>query len=501
LCDFIKIIQKKANQLQDGYSIYIVRIRTLEYKYYYKFNRYIIYKTAMKKTIIPLLTALFAFSVADAATYTITAGASRTFIEGFAAGDDVVLESTATQYSFGGVANPVAMKSLTCDGKVLLVMPGNNSLGTLVDINAASGDVAAVDINDLQLCYTGMTIKNSYANSTATAIVNFDKLQLISGSTNPQSLQNQILTFDNVKAQVNIGVNALIGNENNDGKNTSTIKIANTASVNWNGNATFGKSGSLDVYGTFSMTADTPVFNSGSIATIQDGGTVNLATFTKFANLEQIGTLNQTTADGIGLAGIANFYEGSVSNVKGKLHIYNGAEVSVYQGSTVSLTTHNPALKSNPRIIFEGGKLSLYQNFVTEVTAERTYKVDIGIIGSAESTLVVGADISMGYLNQMQNNTLNIILEDAGILRLDGVTLLSNGIKIFYFDANKVYIGNSVTAEMLSYIKLYGGLTEDTYLGTAGLVDGWLTVVPEPAEWAAIFGALALAFAVYRRRK
>ena len=456
----------------------------------------------MKKTIIPLATALFAFSVADAATYTITAGASRTFIEGFAAGDDVVLESTATQYSFGGVANPVAMKSLTCDGKVLLVMPGNNSLGTLVDINAASGDVTAVDINDLQLCYTGMKITNSYANSTATAIVNFDKLQLISGAFSP-NYQYQMLTFDNVKAKVNIGANnAIIGNSYNSSKNLSTVKVTNTANVNWSGNATFGGSGRLDVYGTFSMTANTPVFESGSIATIQDGGTVNLATFTKFANLEQIGTLNQITADGIGLAGVANFHEGSVSNVKGKLHIYNGADVSVYQGSTVSLTTHNPALKSNPRIIFEGGKLSLYQNFVTEVTAERTYKVDIAIIGSAESTLVIGADISMGALNQMQNNTLNVILEDAGILRLSSVVnLLSNGIKIFDFAENKVYIENSVTAEMLSYIKLYGGLTEDTYLGTAGWVDGWLTVVPEPAEWAAIFGAFALAFAVYRRRK
>jgi len=28
-----------------------------------------------------------------------------------------------------------------------------------------------------------------------------------------------------------------------------------------------------------------------------------------------------------------------------------------------------------------------------------------------------------------------------------------------------------------------------------------LTVVPEPAEWAAILGFIAIAFAVYRRRK
>jgi len=39
----------------------------------------------------------------------------------------------------------------------------------------------------------------------------------------------------------------------------------------------------------------------------------------------------------------------------------------------------------------------------------------------------------------------------------------------------------------------------DTFNGQAGY---WLTVaVPEPAEWAMIFGGIALAFAVYRRRK
>ena len=30
--------------------------------------------------------------------------------------------------------------------------------------------------------------------------------------------------------------------------------------------------------------------------------------------------------------------------------------------------------------------------------------------------------------------------------------------------------------------------------------NGWLTAVPEPAEWALIFGGLALAFVWYRRK-
>ena len=37
-----------------------------------------------------------------------------------------------------------------------------------------------------------------------------------------------------------------------------------------------------------------------------------------------------------------------------------------------------------------------------------------------------------------------------------------------------------------------------TYDGKAGF---WMVAVPEPAEWAVIFGAIALGLAVYRKRK
>ena len=45
-------------------------------------------------------------------------------------------------------------------------------------------------------------------------------------------------------------------------------------------------------------------------------------------------------------------------------------------------------------------------------------------------------------------------------------------------------------------------MDDSSYIGTAKLVNGWLTAaIPEPAEWAAIFGGIALAIAVYRRRR
>ena len=119
----------------------------------------------------------------------------------------------------------------------------------------------------------------------------------------------------------------------------------------------------------------------------------------------------------------------------------------------------------------------------------------------------VYTDVSFGYINQGINNAvLNITLYDDGIFRLvngDSMLNMHADIKIFNFDEGKVYVGKSATEDELQYIKLYSGEAENTYMGTAMVNNaGWLTlVVPEPAEWAMIFGGIALGLAIYRRRK
>ena len=73
---------------------------------------------------------------------------------------------------------------------------------------------------------------------------------------------------------------------------------------------------------------------------------------------------------------------------------------------------------------------------------------------------------------------------------------------IFNFRENAIFVGDSATESELALVKLYSGMDDSSYIGTAKLVNGWLTAaIPEPAEWAAIFGGIALAIAVYRRRR
>ena len=59
---------------------------------------------------------------------------------------------------------------------------------------------------------------------------------------------------------------------------------------------------------------------------------------------------------------------------------------------------------------------------------------------------------------------------------------------------------DAATKAQLSRIKAYD--SDNNLVNIAVNGAGWLTAaIPEPAEWAAIFGAAALAVAVIRRRK
>ena len=84
---------------------------------------------------------------------------------------------------------------------------------------------------------------------------------------------------------------------------------------------------------------------------------------------------------------------------------------------------------------------------------------------------------------------------------------ISNSLDIVGFEEKSVLfraIGtDEENAKFLSKVLIDGAKNDALRFGELDSVAGgyWLTTVPEPAEWAAIFGAIALGLAVYRRRK
>lgn len=92
-----------------------------------------------------------------------------------------------------------------------------------------------------------------------------------------------------------------------------------------------------------------------------------------------------------------------------------------------------------------------------------------------------------------------IITDIADYGLIEGDKIVINGFAEKSVAINK---HNSLADDALAYLQISGVDTsklEWALDATTGKY--WLTAVPEPAEWAAIFGAIALGLALYRRRK
>ena len=109
------------------------------------------------------------------------------------------------------------------------------------------------------------------------------------------------------------------------------------------------------------------------------------------------------------------------------------------------------------------------------------------IVGNIKGSATVGSEVYVGF----------------GELG-DGI---SNSLDIVGFEEKSVLfraIGtDEENAKFLSKVLIDGAKNDALRFSELDSVAGgyWLTTVPEPAEWAAIFGAIALGLAVYRRRK
>lgn len=112
------------------------------------------------------------------------------------------------------------------------------------------------------------------------------------------------------------------------------------------------------------------------------------------------------------------------------------------------------------------------------------------------------AQIKIGSIESYGDQEVNfeLVLEDfqAGLVKVNGWTteLISSG--TFSFSNSTTDAPKTVTLKALdalgNIIEGLWSVDKNGYLYNSGLV-------PEPAEWAAIFGALALGLALYRRRK
>ena len=431
---------------------------------------------------IASLTALA--STMQAADVTIQGKAGRATITGVTSADTLILDSSVSpKYSAGGVTvNKLISTNGEAKGDVDIcnTINWNSGQGITVDANTASGEFTAIDVNSWKHNLFALTIKNSASATDATVNVNFGSLLQVNSGGNTQ---DQYIYFDSVKANVTAAATT-IGNTIDKG---SVLGVKSTADVTWNGNISIEKSGTLNLDGKLTLAG-----------TLSSYGTIN-----------STGKLVQNAAADTGITLFANAEMNSGSNwtIQGKLMVQNNSTTTVNEGAYLTFV---PNASASSRIILENGSLVLNQkNALITNTGEPKVAI-VTLVGADKiNNVFINADqeINSFYVN---GNTLNIYLDDLVKISLTSATGAtidyagSGNLNIFNFQEDNFYVGTKavVKQNVESIVSLYDGNGE--YLGAATVNDlGYITLltVPEPAEWAAIFGALALGLAMYRRRK
>ncbi len=494
--------------------------------------------------------------------YTNTTGI-RTDLSGLNNTIDVILNTTLDKANdYGGFyrGRNQTMKSIVIADDTSSTGFGAANIADNFTVDTDAIDTyKAIEGGSLTLVASVATIKNSLS-TTASADIILDEL-IINGSGS----QAQSLVFNNVTSSVTVAAATNIGqtsgtkssividsgsNVSWNGKlnvgikdyvtlNDSLLQIDGTLSMTgtqgisvYRGNLiisktgtlnTNGKSLSVDIKGTMTI-AGTLNFTIGQGFThygnvyLTNTNPTSQFTFQSITSGTESGIgkaiLEQSVATGeytgVAIKRTATLNYGSQWIINEKLDI--GGDFSSTAPEAKIYITNNSTIKI---VLGEGqeARFRLLGNAVAQLSTDYAIlKKD----GSSVKFIAESADASFGNtllvnanqkFSQMEvNSDLEMTLLDGVKLTLDGggqTISIADG-KVFTinnFVSNTIYVGTELSTSVLDHIKAYDASSNLVDLGISD--SGWLInmAVPEPAEWAAIFGALSLFAAIWRKRK
>ena len=481
--------------------------------------------------------------------------AGRTWLSNLNNTKEAVLVSTPSETTGAFYAgNGQTMKKMT----VVDRSSGSDEVGDAniafdFTLDANSVDAAQVlSVKNLTLKSSNAVVTNT-ASSSALVSLDINKLVLDGENWGSGGYQTQKLTFKNVNAKVNTADTTQIGIT---AGTSSSITIDSGANVEWNGNIHAGKrntefvsNSGLFVNGTLSMNGSIVVYGYASVGeggvlnlngndlsmtgTVDIWGTVNFgAPKNSDSRVYNYGTLNINSANPASQLVFYNIdsqYGGSVNQavatgantgirIKGVAQIYNGSNWTVnekleLQGSDASNIAQLNLRENGAAVRFVVGdgqtaRFALLGNSRATINAVDSISTKDGgavklLVEGDNNSLVLGA--AQSFSEMELNGNLELTLSAGAQLFLTGETAPTLSIAdgklftIYNFMDDTIYVGEHFDDAVLLKIKAYNSSME---LLQIGVKDGFLTSsIPEPAEWAAVFGAFALGFAAYRRRR
>lgn len=406
----------------------------------------------------------------------------------------VAIQGGTAEVVFDGSNSAMNIKSNTyigansggqAGGVARIIVGGeNNSVSTSNNVNVGSGQNYAADVAQTGGT-NGIYITGSGNNFTTTQSVSVASAFDMSGGINEfvVSGDNNIVNMTNINVSRNNGDAVFSGGTNRFliAGNGNVITAANSINVQTDkqtgGDALFEVAGkNNEVYFSSNNTIGNAM--SGGTARWVLGGENNTASYVKVMSF-QLGrtamTGGEATLEIRGKNNTANFFNvfmGNADTVDGTAKfIVEGSGHDIKINSTLE-TYFSGEVDDNGKAVGGGFKFIADADGFSTIAANNLSTVFLGLIEIDFSKYVVkdtenGDEFTLISLN---NNAQNLLGEIEG-------------------DLDKYF---SVTGSD-DYELLFG----DKTLG----VRVFSTNVPEPAAYAAIFGALALAFAAWRRRK
>ena len=313
----------------------------------------------------------------------------------------------------------------------------------------------------------------------------------------------------------------------------------------------------------YNGTSDFTVYNASIDGTLTFNGDSKL-TIDKASVKSTAGTINyngtQAWTNNLDIAGTVNYNSATQfvwqsGDLTGKINLADTSKGLVWQsGKIAGLITNNSTsniilqnatidaagqitsaarvevngnvdvygkIRSDNILVNGGGKIALnVKDAILSTSGAATM-----VVVKHGATISVAADNTIGhlYFAGQGESTINLELVGEVVFELDKISLYYDGttkaqldkgtLSVNGFADNRIFVtedakGTFERDDRFFFTATVDGktITKEELQFVAGSFNGkdgyWvnLTAVPEPAEWAAIFGAIALGFAAYRRR-
>lgn len=443
---------------------------------------------------------------------------------------DLLIFQGGGEYSIAGKLNANSFdlrgSTLTQTGKVTVgaFNLSNRSGNSATKYTVKSGGELYTDSISLRGTYAEYTLrieghlKNSgvlevgaqYNNSSTQALA-------ITGTVDTNTLHNAGALVD-INGTLN--VNELTVNTT---ATTSKFNIWDKGVVNINGNSSITE---IDHRGVLNINAGTTRIHKGDGLTlfggklnVKNGATLEVASYTQSGNpyAMVIGNGERTSEIYVQSGGLIDLTKASGGNDLSIGAFGSGAELTVKADKEHAIYLNKICVRDFAAELTINSKNIFRSKSVT--TGEEGYNIMFLMGAASKMVMNVNAEVHFGNLTYQNSGallTVNMGKASDVYLSFNDVELMGTNIiaNIVFNDFNNNRIYFESMDEIHDYVNIRGTgidgttLTKDDFYLVKGEFNGkdvyWLhsdLVVPEPAEWAAIFGAIALGLAARKRRR